>query len=171
MDHSVSSVAQLCLILCDSWNDCSMPGFSVHHQLPELAQTPVHPVSDAIQPSHLCRPFLLLPSIFPSIRVFSNESVLWSGGESIGTSASASSSMNIQDWFPLELTGLILWIIKSPKEYLKMIWYGSFGCAYSVILLEFYCYFITTNILFDSFRVWTGLGTICCFVQPRCLNI
>ena len=46
-----SSVAQLCLTLCDPM-DCSMPGFPVHHQLPELAQTHVHRVSDTIQPSH-----------------------------------------------------------------------------------------------------------------------
>ena len=46
-----SSVAQLCPTLCDPM-DCSTPGFLVHHQLPELAQTHVHWVSDAIQPSH-----------------------------------------------------------------------------------------------------------------------
>ena len=46
-----SSVAQLCLTLCDPKN-CSMPGFPVHHQLPELAQIHVHRVSDATEPSH-----------------------------------------------------------------------------------------------------------------------
>ena len=46
-----SSVAQSCLTLCNSMT-CSMPGFPVHHQLPELAQTHVHWVGDAIQPSH-----------------------------------------------------------------------------------------------------------------------
>ena len=46
-----SSVAQSCLTLCDPM-DYSTPGFPVHHQLPELAQTHVHRVSDAIQPSH-----------------------------------------------------------------------------------------------------------------------
>ena len=46
-----SSVAQSCLTLCDP-TDCSTPGFPVHHQLPELPQTHVHWVSDAIQPSH-----------------------------------------------------------------------------------------------------------------------
>ena len=46
-----SSVTQLCPTLCDPI-DCSMPGFPVHHQLPELTQTHIHPVSDAIQPSH-----------------------------------------------------------------------------------------------------------------------
>ena len=55
--------------------DWSMPGFPVHHQLPEFTQTHVHWVGDAIQPSHPL-PLLLPPSIFPSIRVFSNESIL-----------------------------------------------------------------------------------------------
>ena len=77
MRHSVqfSSVTQLCLTLCDSM-DCSMPGFPVHHQLLELTQAHV---TESVMPSNhliLSRPFLLLPSIFPSIRVFSNKSVL-----------------------------------------------------------------------------------------------
>ena len=46
-----SSVAQSCLNLCDP-TDCRMPGLPVHHQLPELTQTHVHRVGDAIQPSH-----------------------------------------------------------------------------------------------------------------------
>ena len=46
-----SSIAQSCLTLCDP-TDCSIPGFHLHHQLPELAQTHVHWVGDAIQPSH-----------------------------------------------------------------------------------------------------------------------
>ena len=56
--------------------DSSTPDLSVHHQLPELAQTFVHQVGDAIQLSHHCCPLLLLPSIFPNITVFSNESAL-----------------------------------------------------------------------------------------------
>ena len=54
--------------------NCSTPGLPVHQQIPELTQTHVHQVDDAIQPSH--PPLLLLPSIFPRIRVFSNESAL-----------------------------------------------------------------------------------------------
>ena len=70
-----SSVTQLCLTLCDLM-DCSTPGFPVHYQLPEFTQTHVHQVSDAIQPSHpLSSPFPM-PLIFPSIRVYFNESVL-----------------------------------------------------------------------------------------------
>ena len=71
----LSSVAQLCPTLCDPMN-CSTPGFPVHHQLLGFAQTHVHQVSDAIQPSHPLSPLLLLPTIPPSIRVFSNESTL-----------------------------------------------------------------------------------------------
>ena len=70
-----SSIAQSCPALCDPMNH-SMPGLPVHHQLPEFTQTHVPRVNDAIQHLILCRPFLLLPSIFPSIRVFSNESAL-----------------------------------------------------------------------------------------------
>ena len=55
--------------------DCSTPGLPVHHQLPELTHTHVHQVSDAIQLSHPLSFLLLLPSAFPSIGVFSNESV------------------------------------------------------------------------------------------------
>ena len=50
-DSSVSHFTQSCLTLCNP-TDCSMPGLPVHHQLPELAQTHVHQVGDAIQPSH-----------------------------------------------------------------------------------------------------------------------
>ena len=70
-----SSVAQSCPTLWDPMA-CSTPGFPVHHQLPEHAQIHVCRVGDAIQPSHPCRPLLLLASIFSRIRVFSSESVL-----------------------------------------------------------------------------------------------
>ena len=53
-----------------------MPGFPVHHHLPDLSQTLVHQVSDPIEPSHPLSSPLLLPSVFPSIRVCSNELVL-----------------------------------------------------------------------------------------------
>ena len=70
--HQFNSVTQSCSTLCDPMN-CGTPGLSVHHQLPELTNTQIHWVSDAIQSSH---PLLFLPSIFPNFRVFSNESAL-----------------------------------------------------------------------------------------------
>ena len=96
-----SSVSQSCPTLCDPM-DCSMPGPPVHHQLLEFTQT--HGLKSVVPSNHLilCRPLLLSPSIFPSIKVFSSESVLrirlpkyWSFSFSI------SPAMNIQDWSPL----------------------------------------------------------------------
>ena len=89
--------------------DCSTPGFPIHHQLLELAQTHVHQVSDAIQPSHPLSSPLLLPSIFPSIRVFYNESVLhirwpkcWSFSFSISPSSEYSGLISFRiDWVAL----------------------------------------------------------------------
>ena len=70
-----SSVAQLYPTLCDS-TDCCTPGFSVHHQLPELAKTYVHKVDDAIQPSHpLLSPFSPAFNLAQH-QCFSNELVL-----------------------------------------------------------------------------------------------
>ena len=81
------------------------------------SQSPPKPVSiESVMPSNhliLCHPFLLLPCIFPSIKVFSNESVLHIGDQNIGVSASASVlPMNIQDWFPL---GWTVWISLKSK--------------------------------------------------------
>ena len=68
------SVAQPCPTLCDPM-DCSMPGLPVHHQLPELAETSVHLVGDAIQPSHS----LLCPSL-PAFNLFQHQSLFqWVG--------------------------------------------------------------------------------------------
>ena len=95
------SVAQSCLTVCDPM-DCSMPGFPVLHYILEFAQTQVHWLNDAIQLSHpLCS--LLHPSIFPSIRIFSNELAFHIWWPNIGASASVL-QMNIQGWFPLGLT-------------------------------------------------------------------
>ena len=66
---------QLCPNLCNPMNH-SMPGLLLHHQLPKSTQTHVHWAGDAIHPSHPPSVPLLLPSIFPSIRVFSDESDL-----------------------------------------------------------------------------------------------
>ena len=87
--------------------DCSMPGFPVLHRLLEFAQTHVHWVGDAIQPS---RP-LSFPSppafnLFPASGSFLMSQLFVSGDQSIRASASVL-PMNIQDWFPLGLTGLI----------------------------------------------------------------
>ena len=93
--------------LCDP-TDCSTSGYPVNHQLSELAQAHVHWVVDAIH-LILCHPLLLLPSNFPSIRVFSNESVLcirwlkyWSFSFSISPSNGYSGLIFFRsDWLDL----------------------------------------------------------------------
>ena len=105
-----SSVTQSCPTLCDPMNP-SMPGLPVHHQLPEFTQTHVHWVRDAIQPSHP----LLSPSppdpIPPSIRVFSNESILRMRWPKYGSFSFSIKDFFLpkksQDWSPLEWTSWI----------------------------------------------------------------
>ena len=88
--------------------DCSTPVFPVLHCLPELAQTHIRWVGDAIQPSHHLSPPSLTLYLSQHQGLFQMSQFFASGGQSIGVSASASVlPMNIQDWFPLGLTGLI----------------------------------------------------------------
>ena len=102
------SSVQLCLTLCDPM-DCSMPGFPVHHQLWRLLKLMS---TESVMPSNhfiFCRPLLHLPSIFPSIRVFSNESVLcigwpkyWSFSFSISPSSEYAELISCRmDWLDL----------------------------------------------------------------------
>ena len=107
-----SSVTQLCLTLYDPIN-CSTPGISVHHQLPELTQTHVHWVGDAIQPSHL-----LSSPTPPALNLSQHQGLFkWLSsshhGQSIGVPASTSVlPMNTQDWSPL---GWTVWISLQSK--------------------------------------------------------
>ena len=103
-----SSVAQLCLTLCNPM-DCSTPGFPVHHQLPKLTQTHVHWIGDTIPtiassviPSSSCLQFSPASGSFQMSQFFT------SGGQSIAVSTSASVlPMNSKDWLPLGWTGWI----------------------------------------------------------------
>ena len=105
------SLVQFCCSVSDSWQpmDHSAPGLPVHHQLPEFTQTHVHRVSDTIQPSHPLSSPSPPASIFPSIRVFSNESVLhigwpkyWSFSFSISPSNEDSGLISFRiDWLDL----------------------------------------------------------------------
>ena len=102
------SVTHCCPTLCDPM-DCSMTGFPILHHLPEIAQIHIH---ESVMPSNhlvLCRPLLLLPSIFPSIRVFSNEPALlirwpkyWSFSFNMSPSSENSGLISFRiDWFDL----------------------------------------------------------------------
>ena len=100
------SITHSCLILWDPM-DCRMPGLPVLHHLLEFTQTHVHWVGNAIHLILYC-PLLLLPLIFFSITVFSNELVLHITCSNYWALASASAlAKNIQDRFPLGMTGLI----------------------------------------------------------------
>ena len=152
------SVPQSCPTLCDP-TDCSTPGFPVHHQLLELAQTHVH---WSLMPSNhliLCRPLLLLPSIFSSITVFSNESVLrirwpkyWSFSFSISPSNEYSGLISFRiDWFDLfEVQGNLKSLLQhySSKE---LILRHSAFFMYGPILTSIHDYwknkFLKINIL------------------------
>ena len=97
----------MCLTLCDHMG-CRTPDFPVLHYLPEFAQTHVHWVDDAVQPSHPLSS--LSPPAFnlSQHQGFSQSQIFASGGHSIGASASTSVLlMNIQGLFPLGLTGLV----------------------------------------------------------------
>ena len=109
-ENLISSVTQSCPSLCNPM-DCNMPGFPVHHQLPELVHTHVHQVSDAIQPSHsLSSSSLPTFSLSQHQGLFPVSQFFASGGQSIGVSASASVSPSNEysglisfrmDWFKL----------------------------------------------------------------------
>ena len=101
-----SSVAQSCLTLCNPM-ECSMPGFPVHHQLPELTQ--IISIESVMPSNHLilCRPLSSCLQSFPVSGSFPMSQLFASHGQSIGVSASASVlPVNIQ-WLPLGWTGWI----------------------------------------------------------------
>ena len=122
----VRSITKSCLTLCDSMN-CSMPGFPVLHLFLVFAQIHAHWVSDAnyLILYHL---LLFLPSVFPSIKAFWNESVLrirwpkyWSFSFSIVL------PMNIHGWFPLGLTDMISLLSKGLlRVFTSTIWKHPF---------------------------------------------
>ena len=130
LEFQFSSVAQLCLTLCDPM-DYNTPGFPVHHQLPEFTQTHVHWVGDTIQHLILCRPLLLLPSIFPSIRVFSSKSVLcirwpkyWSFSFNISPSNEHPGPISFRmDWLDLLA---VQGTLKSLLQKASILWHSAF---------------------------------------------
>ena len=128
------SSVQSCPTLCNPM-DCSTPGLPVHHQLPEPAQTHVHRVGDAIQPSHPLSSLLLLPSIFPSTRVFSSDSALrirwpkcWSFSFSISPSNEYSGLISFRmDWKDLiALQGTLKSLLQNHSPKASVLWCSAF---------------------------------------------
>ena len=143
--------------------DCSTPGFPVHHQLAELSQTHVHRIRDAIQPSH---PLILSSSCLQSFPAsgfffFPASQFFVSGGQSIGVSVSASVlPMNIQDWFPLGLTGWISFQSKglsrvSSNTTVKK--HQFFGSAFYMVQLS-HPYMTTGKTI--ALTRWTFVGKV-----------
>ena len=155
----ISSVTQSCPTLCDP-TDCSIPGFPVTHQLPELTQTHVHQVGDAIQPSHPLSPLVLPPSIFPSIRVFSNESVLcirwlkyWSFSFSISPSSEYSGLISMRiDWLDLlPVQGAVKSLLQHHSLKESILWCSAF------FIVQFSHPYVTTGKTIALTR-WTLVG-------------
>ena len=128
-----SSVTQSCPILCDPVSR-SMPGLPVHHQLPESTQSHVHCIGDAINPLILCRPFLLLPSIFPNIRVFLNKSALsfrwpnyWSFSFNISPSNEHPGLIFRMDWLDLlAVQGTLKSLLQHYSSKVSIFWCSAF---------------------------------------------
>ena len=139
--------------------DCSTPGFPVHRQLPELTQTHVRRVSDAIQPSHPLSSLLLLPSIFPSIRVFSNESVLsirwpkyWSFNFSISPSNEPGLIFFRMDWLDLlSVQGTLKSLLQHHSSKAPILWHSAF-----FIVQLSHPYMTTAKII--ALTRWTFVG-------------
>ena len=156
-----SSVTQLGLILCNPM-DRSTPDLPVHHQLLELSQTHAHWVGDTIQPSILCHPLLLPPSIFPSIRVFSNESVLqirwpqyWSFSFNISPSNEYSGliflRMNWLDLFTVQ--GTLKTLLQHHSSKASILWHSDF------FIVQLSYQYVTTGKTTALTR-WTFIGKV-----------
>ena len=130
-----SSVTQSCLTLCNPM-DCSTPGFPVHHQLLEFAQTHVRWVCDAIQPSHpLSSPSPPTFNFFQHQGLF-NESVLciswpkyWSFSFSISPSSEYSGLISFRiDWFDLPaVQGTLKSLLQHPSSKVSILWCSAFS--------------------------------------------
>ena len=143
-------------------HDCSTPGFPIHHQLPELAQTHVQRVSDDIQPFHSLCPFLLWRSIFPSIRVFSNELVLhirwpkyWSFRVSISPSNEYSGLISFRmDWlYLLAVQGTFKSLLQHHSSKASILWHSAF-----FIVQLSHPYMTTGKTIFLT--IWTFVGKV-----------
>ena len=126
------SVSKSCPTICNPM-DCNTPGFHVHHQLPEIAQTHVHQVGDPSSHLILCHPLHLLPSILPSIRVLFNESALhirwpkyWSFSISPSNEYSGLISFRM-DWLDLlAVQGTLNSLLQHHSSKASILWRSAF---------------------------------------------
>ena len=117
------SVTQSCPTLCDPWTAAHL-SFIISLSLLKLTSIQSMMLSNRLI---LCGPFLLCLQSFPASGYSPMSWLFTSGGQSIGASSSASVlPMNIQDWFPLELTGLISLQLKKPSRVFSLLWKHHF---------------------------------------------
>ena len=154
------SVVKSCLALCDPIN-CGMPSFFVLHYLPGFAQIHAHWIGDAIQLYHLLSSHSPLPSVFLSLSLSTMSQLCPSDTQSFGASFSASVlPMNIQGWFPLELTGLLSLLSKVLSSIFSSItiWkHQFFGAQFSL--------WSNSHILHDNWKnhtliIWTFVSNV-----------
>ena len=130
VQFSSSVVSYLCDLM-----DCNTPGFPVHHQVPE--PTKLMSIASVMPSNHLilCRPLLLLPSIFPSFRVFSNESALhirwpeyWSFSFSITPSNEYSGLISFRmGWLDLPaVQGTLKSLLQHHSSKASILWCSAF---------------------------------------------
>ena len=130
------SVAKSCPAVCDPM-DCSMPGLPVPHHLLKFGQVQFVSTASVMPSSHLilCCPLLLLPSIFPSIRVFSNKSAVcirWpkhcSFSFSISPSKEYSGLISFKmDWLdPLVVQGTLKSLLQNHSSEVSILWHSAF---------------------------------------------
>ena len=124
LKKSCHLITKSCLKFCDPW--CSTPGFPVLHYLPEFAK---FMSIESVIPSHhliLYRPLLLLPSIFPSIRFFFNESI-WSFSFNISPSIAYSGLISFRiDWFDLLAVQKTLKSLQHHSLKASILWHSAF---------------------------------------------
>ena len=145
--------------------DYSTPGLPVHHQLLEPTQTHVYHVYEAVMPTNhliLCHPFLLPLSIFPSIRVFSSESVLhmrwpkyWSFSFNICPSNEYSGLISFRmDWLDLlAVQGTLKSLLQHHSLKASIIWCSAF------FVVQLSCPYMTTGKT-TAFTRWTFVGKV-----------
>ena len=159
MQVQLSSVAQSCPTLCNSM-DRSTPGLPVHHQLPKFAQTQMSIAS--VMPSNHCRPLLLLPSILPSIRVLSNESVVrirwpkyWSFSFNISPSNEHPGLISFRmDWLDFfAVQGTLKSLLQHHSSKASILWSSGF-----FIVQLLYPYLTTGKTI--ALTRWTFVGKV-----------
>ena len=156
--------------------DCSTPGFPVHHQLLQLAQTHVHRFGDAIQPSHRLSSPLLLPSIFLSIRVFSSKSVLhirwpkyWRFSFSISSYNEYSGVISFEiAWFDLlAVQGTLKNLLQPHSSKALILWRSAFFIvqifSWENSKITTCCWITVDRRMFSSVQ---SLGRVWLFVTP-----